>query len=251
MQPGSQNTPQTKFVVAGYFFIQASKPPDWMNAKVLPPFVLSASRCICEKIPDAWIFPRNTNLDPDEDEERSKYQNAFGLSKQEFEELQNQFDTLLTQEEFGYPNIFMSRALAEDFYARYFYKLPNVRLMSMGLPEKDLRNFIERYRPHRHIWQNGVPTKLRQYQFVEEDAKHLGFEVLGFEAADFHSLFCGSTTSDDEVLQNYGIKFNQYGLIDRFEDTIAIVQDIREETLEYVEEGFWAAWLMSEYPLHK
>lgn len=249
MQPSTPTTPETKFIVGGYFFIQASKPQDWMNTKVLPPFVFSASRCICEKIPDAWIFPWNTNPDPDED--RNKYQNALGLNNQEFEELQNQFDRLLAQEEFGYPNVFMSRALAEDFYARYFYKLPNVKLVSISLPEKDLQDFIERYRPHKYVWQNGVPTKLRQYQFVEEDAKRLGFEVLGFDAADFETLFCSSTTSDDEVLKHYGINFNQYGLIDKFEETISIVRDIQEEVLRAAGEGYWTAWLMSEYPLNK
>ena len=93
--------------------------------------------------------------------------------------------------------------------------------------------------------------KLRQHQIIEEDAKRLGFEVLGFDYADFDSLFCSSSSSDEEVLRKYGINFNQYGLIDKFEDTISIVRDIQEEILEYVEQGYWASWLVSEYPLNK
>src|SRR5690349_5455635 len=106
MQLRTKNVSETKFVVGGYYFIQASKPQPWMNAKSLPPLVMSVSRCLCEKIPDAWIFPWNTNPDPRE--ERRRYQKALELNDSEFQELQDQFDKLLAIEEFGYPNVFIN-----------------------------------------------------------------------------------------------------------------------------------------------
>lgn len=235
---------ETEFIVGGYYFVQGSKLQSWMNAKILPPFIWSASRCLCEKVPDAWIFPWNNNPDPRE--ERNRYQSALGLNNDEFKELQSQFDKLFDVDEFGYPNVFMSRTLAEDFYARYFYKLPNIKLISISLPEDEVANFIKEYKLPKGAGENGITKKLRQHQILETDGICLGFEVLGYDYADFHSLICGSL--EEELVSKYKIKFNQFGLIDRFESTISVVRDIREGTL-FPEEGYWASWLVSEYTL--
>jgi hypothetical protein len=121
-------------------------------------------------------------------------------------------------------------------------------LISISLPKEEVENFIEENKPSQGIGENGITIKLRQCQILEEGGKCLGFEVLGYDYADFHSLVCGSM--EEEINSKYKVNFNQYGLIDRFEDTISIVRDIREGTLD-AEEGYWASWLVSEYPLNK
>jgi hypothetical protein len=119
-------------------------------------------------------------------------------------------------------------------------------LIGIALPESDVQEFIDEFEPRGNVAENGVRQKLRQYQRVESQATPLGYDVIGYDGADFHSLICGSMEA--EVHSQYGIRFNRYGLVDSFEDTIPIIRDIRSGAV-VAEEGHWASWLISEYPL--
>lgn len=232
-----------EFIVGGYYLIQGAPTQKWMNAELLPPILWSASRCICEKVPDAWIFPWTTKPDPQI--ERDTYQEALGLNDIEFIGLQKLFDTHLRENDFGYPNVFMGYQLAQRAYSQFFYQLPNLKLVSIALPENEVQNFIDAFKQQGNVAENGVPKKLRQYQKLDLQATPIGYEVIGFDGADFHSLICSSM--EEEVNSEYGVNFNRYGLMSKFEEVAHIVQDIRSGSL-VVEEGYWAPWLISEYP---
>jgi hypothetical protein len=221
-------------------------PKKWMNAKLLPPVIWSASRCICEKMPDAWVFAWTANPDPSE--ERKKYQRDLGLNNTQFLELQNLFDTLLRENEFGYPNVFMSLRAAYQAYFKYFKTIPNLKLISIALPECDVEDFINRYDPQGKYAENGVRKKLRQFQKAESNGLTLGYDVIGYDGSDFHSLLCGYM--EQLILSQYSVRFNPYGFIDSFDDATSIIRDIRSCKLG-VEDGFWASWLITEYPLDK
>jgi hypothetical protein len=231
------------FIVGGYYLIQGAPLQKWMNAELLPPIIWTASRCICDKVPDAWVFPWTTKPDPQI--ERRIYQEALGLNDDEFVRLQKLFDKHLRENEFGYPNVFMSYPFAQLAYSQYFYRLPNLKLVSIALPENEVQNFIDKFEPHGNIAENGVPKKLRQYQRLESTAMTIGYEVIGYDGADFHSLICSFL--EEEVNSKYGAHFNRYGLMGKIEVAARIVQDIRSGCF-VVEEGYWASWLISEYP---
>jgi hypothetical protein len=206
----------------------------------------SASSCVCEKIPDAWVFTWTVNPNPGE--ERKKYQKSLELNNTQFLEFQNLFDRLLNENEFGYPNVFMSFQLAYQLYSQFFKNIPDLKLISIALPECDVEDFINQFEPQGKTAENGVRKKLRQLQKLESNALTLGYDVIGYDYADFHSLLCASM--EQEILSRYDIRFNQYGLIDSFDETTSIIRDIRSKKL-LTEEGFWASWLVSEYPLNK
>jgi hypothetical protein len=233
----------TDFIVGGYYLIQGAPIQKWMNAELLPPILWSASSCICKKVPDAWVFPWTKQPDPQK--ERKFYQDALGLNDNEFIGLQQLFDKHLRENEFGYPNVFMSYQIVQHACFQFFCRLPNLKLVSIALPENEVQDFIDKFEPHGNIAENGVPKKLRQYQKLEPHAMPVGYEVIGFDGADFHSLICSSM--EEEVNTEYGVHFNRYGLIDKFDEAVRIVQDIRLGNL-IVEEGYWAPWLISEYP---
>jgi len=235
-----------EFIVGGYYLVKGAKLQKWMNTKLLPPVIWSASRCICEKVPDAWIFSWTENPNPRE--ERRKYQQDLGLTNAQFLELQKLFDTLLDQNEFGYPNVYMSYRLALDFYSQFFRRIPDLKLISIALPKVDVQGFIDKHEPRENIAENGVRKKLRQFQRLESDAFPIGYDVIGYDYADFHSLICGSM--EQEIYSKYGVRFNSYGLIDSFEDTISIIRDIRSGAL-MAEEGYWASWLIAEHSLNQ
>ncbi len=232
-----------EFIVGGYYLIQGAPLQKWMNAELLPLIIWSASRCICKKVPDAWVFPWTTKPDPKK--ERMTYQQALGLNDIEFIELQKLFDKLLRENEFGYPNVFMSYPVAQLAYSQFFYRLNNLKVISIALPENEVQNFIDEFEPQGNVAENGVRRKLRQYQRLESQAIPIGYEVIGYDGADFHSLICSSM--EGEVNSKYGAHFNHYGLMDALEDIACIVDDIRSGAL-VAEEGYWASWLISEYP---
>jgi hypothetical protein len=223
--------------------IQGTPLQKWMNTELLPPILWSASSCICKKVPDAWVFPWTKQPDPQN--ERKFYQEALGLNDNQFIGLQQGFDKYLRENEFGYPNVFMSDQVAQHAYSQFFCRLPNLKLVSIALPENEVQNFIDKFEPHGYIAENGVPKKLRQYQKLESQATLIGNEVIGYDGADFHSLICSSM--EEEVNSESGVYFNRYGLIDKFDEAARIVHDIRSGSL-VVEEGYWAPWLISEYP---
>lgn len=232
------------YIVGGYYLIQGASLQKWMNAKLLPPVIWSASGCICNKVPDMWIF--TWTLRPNPDEERRVYQQQLGLTDAQFLELQEYFHSLLDADEFGYPNVFMHYPLAKKLYSGIFKRIPGLKLISISLPDGEVQGFIDEFEPHENIAENGVRKKLRQLQKLEPEAAPLGYDVIGYDYADFHSLICSSL--EQEILDKYGVRFNRYGLIDSFEDAAAIVQDLRSGAF-IAEQGYWAAWLVSEYPL--
>jgi len=47
----------TEYRNGGYLIARMSQRADWMAADLLPERLLSASACICPRVPDAWAGP--------------------------------------------------------------------------------------------------------------------------------------------------------------------------------------------------
>ena len=258
------------FIIGGYYLIQGARPKSWMNESLLPPMLWSASRHICRKIPDSWILgwekakyeqkdvdkffetfgidlnqTRESNIQEDQ-EEREHFKHILGLNNDQFLQLQKEFNQLVSEEEFGFPNIYFNLQLAQSFYLRYFYKVPNIRLISISLNKSHVPEFIREFDPSITVGESGVRKKLLQFQSIEPYAKPLGFDILGYDYADFHSLLCHSM--EEEILNIYGLSFNQYGFFDSEEEILLLLKDVQSEKLG-VEEGYWDSWLISEYEL--
>jgi hypothetical protein len=75
-----------------------------------------------------------------------------------------------------------------------------------------------------------------------EAGSHLGFEPLGFEGTKFHSWLCHY--APDEVFKRFGIRPNQFGLMDKFEDA----RQVNDYLLETgAEPAIWTPWLLLDY----
>ena len=240
-----------KFYVAGYYLIQgvqASSKPDWMDKKnMLPDKIWSGSRHICPKLPDAWIFEWVTDNTSGPEWQRAKEKLKFSPS--EFSAMQKDFEDLFKKDQFGFPNVFMNPNIASEMYHRYFHKVPDLKLLGLGLPEMDLDTFFEEYgKPGSELLaNNGVYKKLEQEETVSTNLSEIGFDLLCFTGADYCSFLCGSMES--EIHEKYGVQYNQYGLVSEYKPADRVVQAIRRGA-KTAEEGFWASWLVFEIPLH-
>lgn len=236
-----------KFCVAGYYLVQGSSKPDWMDKKnIMPDKIWSGSRHICPKLPDAWIFDWVTENTLGQERDRAIEKLQF--SPAEFSAMQKDFQDLFKNDQFGFPNVFMNSNIALEMYYKYFHKVPDLKLLGLGLPETALDLFFEEYEKpgFELVSNNGVYRKLEQEQAVNANVLEIGYDLLCFTAADYCSFLCGSMES--EIQDKYGVQYNQYGWVSEYKPADRVVQAIRRGE-EQAEEGFWASWLAFEIAL--
>lgn len=231
-----------EFYVAGYYLIQASNKKDWMDRdNLLPEKILSGSRHICPKIPDAWIF--NWVSDSESVEDLKYARTQLNLSDYEFSNVQRDFDELFNSDQYGFPNVFMNAEIAHESYKKYFYSVPNLKLLGLAIPETLFDNFVNAYKSDGFMYsrKNGVYKKILQKEKCIYSP--IGFDLLGWSGADYCSFLCGSMES--EIHDKYGVQYNQFGLISEYDQAERVSQAIAsgEETAE---DGFWAPWLVFE-----
>ncbi len=77
---------------------------------------------------------------------------------------------------------------------------------------------------------------------LAESGVPLGHEPLGFEATRFHSWLCHNTPKETHL--RFGIRPNQFGLIDKFEDA----RQVNDYLLQTgAEPAIWEPWLLLDY----
>ena len=235
-----------KFYVAGYYLIQGSLKQEWMDKdNLLPEKIWSGSSHICQKIPDSWVLGWTSNRgDIEVEHELERARAMTKLSLEDFSLAQKEFNELLRENQFGFPNVFMNSDVALEKYHQHFAAVPDLKLLGLGLPETYLEQFFTQYSAEefKPFSVNGVHLKLSQKKIC--DAKGwIGYDLLGFDGADYCSFLCGSMES--EIYEKYGVRYNEYGMIAEFDQAERVSQAIAsgEQTAE---EGFWAPWLVFE-----
>jgi hypothetical protein len=77
---------------------------------------------------------------------------------------------------------------------------------------------------------------------LAESGVPLGYEPLGFGGTSFHSWLCHD--APQEAHKRFGIRPNQFGLIDKFEDA----RQVNDYLLQTgAEPGIWEPWLLLNY----
>src|SRR5689334_13008226 len=208
------------------------------SQNLLPSQVWSGSRHICEKYPDTWILGWRSSDEKNAVAELRDARAIIGLSDDEFAAAQRDFNDLHDRGDFGFPNVFMKADLALEKYGQYFYNVTDIKVLGLGLPALYLQNFLNHYKSEWRavIRENGVYQKLEQAEVCAEGSI-IGYDLLGFDGADYCSFLCGSMEA--EIHEKYGVQYNQYGLIAEFEQAERVSRAIAagEETAE---DGFWA-----------
>jgi hypothetical protein len=235
------NPVSTPWIFGGYYLIGGCRRPAWMDSSLLPEVLWSASENISPKYPDDWVFYW-THQRAQEEQMAARLR----LTQAQFEELQREFDEYLLAGRFGYPNVYLAIDLARQFAARYLGHLTDIRLISIALPEPFVDEFLRECAPPPGVAEGGVYLTLKRRQPEPDGGIILGYEVLGFDGADFASYFYGGIEKD--FYERLGISYNPYGLIDSSELALAGAELLRSGEI-VPEKGYWAVWRMMEYPL--
>jgi len=235
-----------KFYVAGYYGIQGSLKQSWMDTEnLLPEKIWSGSSHICPKFPDAWIFDWVTD---NSSEERKSAKMALNLSLDQFSAAQREFEQLFASDQFGFPNVFMNSIVAAEQLRKYFYNLPDLKLLGIAMPETYFKEFLDAYSGDESMYyrRNGVYKKIIQKEVCQSPA--IGYDLLAWTGADYCSFLCNSL--EDEIHQKHGVQYNDYGLVSTYEQAHRVSQAIGNLEIN-AEEGFWAPWLVFEIPIHQ
>lgn len=214
---------------------------DYMDEKIVPETVLSVSDCLCKQYPDTSILWGNSEM------KKERYMDQLGLSlntvqlfEQWIEEHRNTGDVL-------FPQVFSSLHSAQDFLNRFLIQLPGIRIISIGLPEQYIVDFLKDVElfSSKNPEPYGVEKMLSQHHPLGiEGAKKVGYEVLGFDSGSFHSYLCNGLERD--LRQHFNFSPNHYGLIDSIEEADRY-SDYCNALGEETEPVLWFPWAIFEH----
>jgi hypothetical protein len=230
------------YYLAGYYLVDGLPRPSQM-ASFLPAMLWSISSCLCAIYPDTWALSWVTQTPVD----RSAMQAHLGLDAEDFGTLQAQTDAAFEQQYFGWPNVWLERAAAEQFQRQYLAAFPQVKLLSLALPAAYLEDFLRSSTPAPGQGVAGPHQMLSRRIKVAGSAANAsarGYEILGAEVGgSFHSFLCNYL--EVPYQQQLQVRFNDYGLIADYADAVRAAEFTNLPTTG-AEPVPWYPWVLIE-----
>ena len=229
------------YLSAGYYLILPTPRKEYMDKAVVPESVLSVSECICTHYPDISILWGNSEVKKDH------YMDQLGLSLTTFQLLEQWIEEQRKTGDVLFPQVFSNLNVAQTFVDRFLNQLPDIRIISLGLPEQFKVDFLEDVAAFssKNSEPYGVEKMVSQHLSPDTDgAKKIGYEVLGFDSGLFHSYLCNGLERD--FSNHFNLSLNSHGLIHTFEEADRY-SDYCNELGEATEAVLWLPWAIFEY----
>lgn len=229
------------YLSAGYYLILPTPRKEYMDKAVVHESVLSVSECICTHYPDISILWGNSEVKKD------SYMDQLGLSLTTFQLLEQWIEKHRKTGDMLFPQVFSNLNAAQTFVDRFLNHLPDIRIISIGLPEQYKVDFLEDIAAFssKNSEPYGVEKMVSQHISPDTDgAKKIGYEVLGFDSGLFHSYVCNGLERD--FYHHFNTSLNSHGLIHTFEEADRY-SDYCNELGEATEEVLWFPWAIFEY----
>ena len=229
------------YLSAGYYLILPAPRKEYMDKAFVPESVLSVSECICTHYPDISFLWGNSEVKKD------RYMEQLGLSLTTFQLLEQWIEEHRKTGDILFPQVFSNLNAAQTFVDRFLNHLPDIRSISIGLPEQYKVDFLEDVAAFssKNPEPYGVEKMLSQHLSPDMDgAKKIGYEVLGFDSGLFHSYLCNEL--ERNFSQQFNFSLNSCGLIHTFEEADRY-SDYCNELGEATEAVLWFPWAIFEY----
>jgi hypothetical protein len=221
---------------SGYFLIRADHPDGWELLSTGQ--LVSLSTCVCPRLELSWGW------NPGDRESALE----FGIPADRLDEFvawcQHDYET-----EMDLWSMFHSKESARRFIKRFLPDIQNLYLIEVGLP-RELEEKNWREPSEEEVY--GVEKRIEQHLSMETDGEVLGFEVVSFEYGNLgHSWLCSHL--DIEMSQLFGIRPNQYGLLNTHDEAKKIYEWIAEDEMmgTRAEPVPYDFWLLVSYPLNE
>lgn len=228
--------------LGGYYLVEGlARPPQLSD--FLPPMLWTVSSCFCTVYPHTWALSWVTSAVEDRDAMRMR----LGLDAAGFRRLQAEVDADFAAERFGWPNVWLDRASAEEFYRRYLAAVPHVRLLAVALPAVYLDGFLQEHAPAPGFGAAGLYQLLSRRIELTGPAQPLGYEILGVEeGGGCHSFLCNYLEAP--YREELRVRFNEHGLVADYADATRAATYTNLPTTG-AEPVPWYPWLVVEYAL--
>lgn len=231
----------SNYYSGGYFLLRADK-PGWSQLKtdLLPEKLVSMSRCICPRLSVHWGW------NPGNREAALK----FGIPETKLDEFVEWCNSGY-QADLDVMSMFYSTDSARRFIKQFTLNTSDLWLVGTGLPKKlEEANWREEIDQNERV--EGVEKRIERHLPIESHGVILGFEVVSYQYHDLgHSWLCNYLHQD--MFDLYGVRPNQYGLIDSHDEANKVYNWIAEDDMKgtRAEPEPYDFWLLISYPLEE
>jgi hypothetical protein len=236
------NIDRSQFYSGGFFLIRAVETPQGLDdSNLLPEKIISLSSCFCKKLDNTWTWTA------DKTEEAFE----FGISESKWDMFKSWCSTQYQAEQLDMYGMFNSKQIVQDCVQQFISDKTNLHLIEVGLPHYlGADNWREQIPDDGH--DVGIEQRISRCIPMLKDGLTLGFEVVSYCYHDFgHTWLCSYLHR--EMHELYGIKPNQYGFIDTFDDAKKVYDWIAEDDMRgrRGEPEPYDFWLVVSHPLEE
>lgn len=219
----------------GYLLIERTERADYIEERLIPEVIQSASVCVCEQHPTIdvlWGTSKNS---------KNTYQERLRLNEEDFLSLMDWVEIHQESGELGYPQTFQTVELAKRFRNRFFSHI-ELDIIELGLPETYVADFLAEGDEGESLERYGVERLLR-HGCDAPVGRLLGYEVLGYENGMFHSYLCNGLEQD--FAKQFSFQLNRHGFISTFEEAEHYCTYSNQEGVG-TEPVLWLPWAIYE-----
>jgi hypothetical protein len=224
------------YIAGGYFLVKPATKKS-SSSDLVPPTLISASRCSTDILPDWWAHARMKFSE----EERSASAKLFGIEPRSFPKLFAWVESHWNNHDIEWPNVFSSPDLARIFLHELELPIDDLILIGLGYPTSLINSFGRKTGGIVHPM---LAVMVKKRIPMSPEGEILGYEVLGGEETGYHSWLCYHY--EEVAFEKFGVRPNAHGLIESLEDAKKIADLIDAEGTA---NGPWYPWLIVKYPL--
>lgn len=249
LPPGIGGIEMQDYVSGGYFLAQLKKPGvDRPASPRLPPQYFSASGCLSEFFPTAWVWSDAGPIDGDGNfvdgisglPERMASAARFGIAPEQVPAVVR-WGQMRCGRDFGIPTGF--EHLHQALRATEWIGLAAEEFVIFGvglhwfLTEKFMSDTTQNA-------EFTVPQCVRQARPLSPGGAALGFELVNYEIGELCHWICSGC--EHVVADRPGCALNEHGYLNTFEAALECTRAIERGEIG-AEPGPWYPWLMVRY----
>jgi hypothetical protein len=236
----------SEYVCGGYFLAKLAR--SYRHSDLVPATIITVSSCIAKTFPPDWAFDPAKVAELGSAEAASSY----GIAVNDVSKLITWTAERMSRYEIGFPNLFSSKKVADEFLGTFSFDRSDWRLLALGLHQDQVKDFLQDVEPE------AAPTTrafrplvlhevIARRESPDPSGKLIGFEVIAMDGyGECHSWFCNRL--EEPIAAELSIRPGEYGLLPTWPEADACAEyasrpEVGAEPLS------WYAWAVISYPI--
>ena len=214
-----------KYYIGAYYLIKLRR---LEYGKIKNSTIHTCSRCINDSYFDSWSISWSN----DAQSSLSEIKSNFNLTDNKISDIQNWADRKFEDKRIGWINTFSDLETLEEYKNKFFSEDKDALVMSINFPEEERKEFLQVFTKESDYGEIGISINLESPKLENQDEEEIGYDLIGIEmGGDFHSFHCHDISED--LIEKFGIKLNEFGLIENTNNWKEIVAYMNDEKNEF------------------